>query len=65
MIDGLNGICATCALVPIFFTYIGNFSYGLIIPIAAISVFLLITLAIWKKRRVFLGDMDQICWDFQ
>lgn len=58
MIDGLNGICATCALVPIiFFTYIGNFSYGLIIPIAAILGFLTYNLGyLGKKRRVFLGD---------
>ena len=34
MIDGLNGICASFALVPlIFVTYFGNFSYGLLIPI--------------------------------
>ena len=37
MIDGLNGICASLALIPIaYVTYLGNFSYGLLIPIGAI-----------------------------
>ena len=58
MIDGLNGICASFALVPlIFVTYFGNFSYGLLIPIGAILGFLAYNLGyLGKKRRVFLGD---------
>ena len=40
MIDGLNGICASLALIPIMYvTFLGNFSYGLLIPIGAILVF--------------------------
>ena len=59
MIDGLNGICASFALVPlIFVTYFGNFSYGLfLVPIGAILGFLAYNLGyLGKKRRVFLGD---------
>ena len=58
MIDGLNGICASFALVPlIFVTYFGNFSYGLLVPIGAILGFLSYNLGyLGKKRRVFLGD---------
>ena len=57
MIDGLNGICASFALVPlIFVTYFGNFSYGLLIPIGAILGFLAYNLGYLGKRRVFLGD---------
>ena len=58
MIDGLNGICASFALVPILFvTFFGNFSYGLLIPIGAIMGFLAYNLGyLGKKRRVFLGD---------
>jgi len=58
MIDGLNGICASFALVPlIFVTYFGNFSYGLLIPIGAILGFLAYNLGyLGKRRRVFLGD---------
>lgn len=58
MIDGLNGICASLALIPIaYVTYLGNFSYGLLIPIGAILGFLAYNLGyLGKKRRVFLGD---------
>jgi UDP-GlcNAc:undecaprenyl-phosphate GlcNAc-1-phosphate transferase len=58
MIDGLNGICASLALVPIMYvTFLGNFSYGLLIPIGAIFGFLAYNLGfLGKKRRVFLGD---------
>ena len=58
MIDGLNGICASLALIPIIFvTYLGNFSYGLLIPIGAILGFLAYNLGyLGKRRRVFLGD---------
>ena len=58
MIDGLNGICASLALIPIIFVaFLGNFSYGLLIPIGAILGFLAYNLGYFgKKRRVFLGD---------
>jgi len=58
MIDGLNGICASLALVPLsFVAFFGNFSYGLLIPIGAIVGFLAYNLGyLGKKRRVFLGD---------
>ena len=58
MIDGLNGICASLALIPlIFVTYFGNFSYGLLVPIGAMLGFLAYNLGyLGKKRRVFLGD---------
>jgi len=58
MIDGLNGICASLALIPIVYvTYLGNFSYGLLIPIGAILGFLAYNLGyLGKRRRVFLGD---------
>ncbi len=58
MADGLNGICATLALIPIMYvTYLGNFSYGLLIPIGAIIGFLAYNLGyLGKKRGVFLGD---------
>ena len=58
MIDGLNGICASLALIPIMYvTYLGNFSYGLLIPIGAILGFLAYNLGyLGKKRGVFLGD---------
>ena len=58
MIDGLNGICAALALIPItYLTVLGNFSYGLLIPIGAILGFLAYNLGYFgKKRRVFLGD---------
>ena len=58
MIDGLNGICAAFALVPIIFiTLFGNFSSGLLIPIGSILGFLAYNMGfLGKKRRVFLGD---------
>tara|TARA_B100001250_G_scaffold235333_1_gene202122 strand:- start:568 stop:1947 length:1380 start_codon:yes stop_codon:yes gene_type:complete len=58
MIDGLNGICAVFAVIPIIFvTYFGNFSYGLLIPIGAILGFLAYNLGfLGKQRGVFLGD---------
>ena len=58
MIDGLNGICASLALIPIaYVTYLVNFSYGILIPIGAILGFLAYNLGyLGKKRRVFLGD---------
>ena len=58
MADGLNGICAALALIPIMYvTYLGNFSYGLLIPIGAILGFLAYNLGyLGKKRGVFLGD---------
>ena len=58
MIDGLNGICASMALVPIsFVAFYGNFSYGLLIPLGAVVGFLAYNLGyLGKKRRVFLGD---------
>ena len=58
MIDGLNGICASLALIPIMYmTLLGNFSYGLLVPIGAILGFLAYNLGyLGKKRRVFLGD---------
>ena len=58
MIDGLNGICASLALIPIMYvTFLGNFSYGLLVPIGSILGFLAYNLGyLGKKRRVFLGD---------
>ena len=58
MIDGLNGICASLALIPIMYVaFLGNFSYGLLVPIGAIIGFLAYNLGyLGKKRRVFLGD---------
>ncbi len=58
MIDGLNGICASLALIPIMYvTFLGKFSYGLLVPIGAILGFLAYNLGyLGKKRRVFLGD---------
>ena len=58
MIDGLNGICASLALIPIIFlAFLGDFSYGLLIPIGGILGFLAYNLGyLGKKRRVFLGD---------
>ena len=51
MIDGLNGICVSFALVPlIFVTYFGNFSYGLLVPIGAILVFAYNLGYLGKKR---------------
>ena len=58
MIDGLNGICAVFALMPILFvTLFGDLSYGLLIPVGAILGFLAYNLGFFgKQRRVFLGD---------
>ena len=57
MIDGLNGICASFALVPlIFVTYFGNFSYGLLIPIGAILGFLAYNLGCLGKKEEFSRD---------
>ena len=58
MIDGLNGICASLALIPIMYVaFLGKFSYGLLVPIGAILGFLAYNLGfLGKKRRVFLGD---------
>ncbi len=58
MVDGLNGICASLALIPIMYvTLLGQFSYGLLVPIGAILGFLAYNLGYFgKKRRVFLGD---------
>ncbi len=58
MIDGLNGICASLALIPIMYvTFLGNFSYGLLVPIGSILGFLAYNLGyLGKRRRVFLGD---------
>ncbi len=58
MIDGLDGVCASLALIPIIFiTFLGNFSYGLLVPIGAIFGFLAYNLGyLGKKRGVFLGD---------
>ena len=58
MIDGLNGICASLALIPVMYvTFLGNFSYGLLVPIGSILGFLAYNLGyLGKKRRVFLGD---------
>jgi len=58
MIDGLNGICASLALIPLMYvTFLGKFSYGLLVPIGAIIGFLAYNLGfLGKKRGVFLGD---------
>jgi len=58
MIDGLNGICASLALIPIMYvTFLGNFSYGLLVPIGSILGFMAYNLGyLGKKRSVFLGD---------
>ena len=62
MIDGLNGICAALALIPItYLTVLGNFSYGLLIPIGAILGFLA-TWVFWKKEEYFLEIVVLICW---
>ena len=63
MIDGLNGICASLALIPIaFVTYLGNFSYGLLIPIGAILGFLAYNLGYFgKKEESFLEIVALIC----
>jgi len=58
MIDGLNGICASFALIPmLILMFFGSVKYGLLIPIGALIGFLSYNLG-WfgKKRGVFLGD---------
>ena len=58
MIDGLNGICASFALMPLLILmFFGSVKYGLLIPIGALIGFLTYNLG-WfgKKRGVFLGD---------
>jgi UDP-GlcNAc:undecaprenyl-phosphate GlcNAc-1-phosphate transferase len=58
MIDGLNGICASFALIPLLILmFFGTVKYGLLIPIGALIGFLTYNLG-WfgKKRGVFLGD---------
>ena len=58
MSDGLNGICASYAIVPmIFLMLFGHVKYGLLIPIGALIGFLAYNLGYFgKKRGVFLGD---------
>ena len=58
MIDGLNGICASFALIPmLILMFFGSVKYGLLIPIGALMGFLSYNLG-WfgKGRGVFLGD---------
>ena len=58
MSDGLNGICASFALVPLIFLMLfGHIKFGLLIPIGALMGFLAYNLGYFgKKRGVFLGD---------
>ena len=58
LVDGLNGICAMLALVPLSFLIIlGSYHSGSIILIGTILGFLAYNLGyLGKKRRVFLGD---------
>jgi len=58
MIDGLNGICASFALIPmLILMFFGSVKYGLLIPIGALIGFLSYNLGWFGKRRgVFLGD---------
>jgi len=58
MIDGLNGICASFALIPmLILMFFGSVKYGLLIPIGALIGFLAYNLGWFGKRRgVFLGD---------
>ena len=58
MSDGLNGICASFALVPLIFLMLfGHIKFGLLIPIGALMGFLAYNLGyLGKKRGVFLGD---------
>ena len=58
MSDGLNGICASYAIVPLIFLMLfGHVKYGLLIPIGALIGFLAYNLGYFgKKRGVFLGD---------
>ena len=53
MIDGLNGICASLALIPLMYvTFLGKFSYGLWYQLVQLLVFWH-NLGFWKKERVF------------
>jgi UDP-GlcNAc:undecaprenyl-phosphate GlcNAc-1-phosphate transferase len=58
LVDGLNGICAMLALVPLcFLILLGSYHSGSLILIGAIIGFLAYNLGyLGKKRRVFLGD---------
>ena len=58
MSDGLNGICASYAIVPLIFLMLfGHVKYGLLIPIGTLIGFLAYNLGYFgKKRGVFLGD---------
>jgi UDP-GlcNAc:undecaprenyl-phosphate GlcNAc-1-phosphate transferase len=58
LVDGLNGICAMLALVPLSFLIIlGSYHSGYLILIGTILGFLAYNLGYFgKKRRVFLGD---------
>ena len=58
LVDGLNGICAMLALVPLsFLILLGSYHSGSLILIGAILGFLAYNLGyLGKKRRVFLGD---------
>jgi UDP-GlcNAc:undecaprenyl-phosphate GlcNAc-1-phosphate transferase len=58
MSDGLNGICASFAMVPLIFLMLfGHIKFGLLIPIGALMGFLAYNLGYFgKKRGVFLGD---------
>jgi UDP-GlcNAc:undecaprenyl-phosphate/decaprenyl-phosphate GlcNAc-1-phosphate transferase len=58
LVDGLNGICAMLALVPLsFLIFLGSYHSGYLILIGTILGFLAYNLGYFgKKRRVFLGD---------
>jgi UDP-GlcNAc:undecaprenyl-phosphate GlcNAc-1-phosphate transferase len=58
LVDGLNGICAMLALVPLsFLILIGSYHSRSLILIGSILGFLAYNLGyLGKKRRVFLGD---------
>jgi UDP-GlcNAc:undecaprenyl-phosphate GlcNAc-1-phosphate transferase len=58
LVDGLNGICAMLALVPLsFLIFLGSYHSGSLILIGTILGFLAYNLGYFgKKRRVFLGD---------
>ena len=58
LVDGLNGICAMLALVPLsFLILLGSYHSGSLILIGTILGFLAYNLGyLGKKRRVFLGD---------
>jgi len=60
MIDGVNGLCAGCAMLSLLFIgFYSNFIYDsmLILIIGSVTGFLIFNLRIFgKKRAVFLGD---------